>query len=954
MRDYIFLPDWLHGFLTLLHTLIVELMTLMDTLIEEGEMTMDSPNVPGSQKVVGDEACTDDHVTGGKADLDAILLHQGNGHVPQLGNRDRSQKQVEKEKENMYAGNDEELLDMIAEMPLHSQQHAVDDDIDALLDLEEDVFMEDQLEKEELGKPRERPTLAAAVKELPQGAGVEKEHRRHTERRTQDAYGRCQGGIIKDRNMIFPQKDALHATDRYMVVTAACGGQRVYAPMQPVEEQEESCLAQSLRRCKGTLLSTKIEDLVAAVEKDHFERTLRETKVTKKKKKVSKIAQEAKVAPGNPSIHRLWVDKYAPQGFMDLLSDELINRDVVKWMKGWDHCVFGSTDGPSVDVDSVDPYKRPEHKIILLAGPPGLGKTTLAHIVARHCGYKAMEINASDERNGPALMSKVVNAMEMASVLGEKRPNCIIIDEIDGASGGIEGRSAISALVKLAKAKPTVQKRSHHDHDHDAGDDVVKRREGKKHVEKPLTRPIICICNDLYAPVLRPLRDVAKVFVVRPPGAEKLVERLRIISKTEKLKTDNSTLRGLVERTECDIRSCLNTMQFIAKRQNSMKMSDISSVGAGQKDVTIGVFRLWKDLLHHRKGPSIIGREVETESQRCLRQYNTLADFADQDLVLGGIFESLPSIILFDMALMRTSTVLENMLAADIIQTRISRTSDFSLMPYLPAYTLRVGNILSGPENPSVNWPRKLLGIRREMYEKITMLHKWRIGMGADSYTNIGKTSAVVDIIPHVPWIMTPNLRPVSRHLYSNEEKLCMERLVDSMIRLGLSYSLEESDSPVEAVEFSPPIHTFWDFSHASFLAAEHLIRPREITIPIRQMIVHEIDMERIKRNAKSHGEKQSASPVTKKPPAKAVPISLAERLEENKVLSKQSIGTKSTRKRNWLEEMKDKEASRNNNCSHGVIGGGKKHRAEDMAVLYKFHEGYTNAVKKPVKISQL
>lgn len=28
----------------------------------------------------------------------------------------------------------------------------------------------------------------------------------------------------------------------------------------------------------------------------------------------------------------------------------------------------------------------------------------------------------------------------------------------------------------------------------------------------PLKRPIICICNDLYAPALRPLREVARVF----------------------------------------------------------------------------------------------------------------------------------------------------------------------------------------------------------------------------------------------------------------------------------------------------------------------------------------------------------------------------------------------------------------------------------------------------------
>lgn len=36
----------------------------------------------------------------------------------------------------------------------------------------------------------------------------------------------------------------------------------------------------------------------------------------------------------------LWVDKYAPKGFRDLLSDERINREVLRAVKGWDQFVF--------------------------------------------------------------------------------------------------------------------------------------------------------------------------------------------------------------------------------------------------------------------------------------------------------------------------------------------------------------------------------------------------------------------------------------------------------------------------------------------------------------------------------------------------------------------------------------------------------------------------------------
>ena len=132
-------------------------------------------------------------------------------------------------------------------------------------------------------------------------------------------------------------------------------------------------------------------------------------------------------------------------------------------------------------------------------------QTTLAHIVARHCGYTPIEVNASDDRSPERLKELIYSATQNSTLLAAGRPNCVILDEVDGIDGS---RNALDVLTNIIKAPLRAAAGA----GGTGGASAGKGRSGATGAF-PLTRPLICICNDQYAPALRDLIKLADVFV---------------------------------------------------------------------------------------------------------------------------------------------------------------------------------------------------------------------------------------------------------------------------------------------------------------------------------------------------------------------------------------------------------------------------------------------------------
>ena len=53
---------------------------------------------------------------------------------------------------------------------------------------------------------------------------------------------------------------------------------------------------------------------------------------------------------------------------------------------------------------------------------------------------------------------------------------------------------------------------------------------------------------------------------------------------------------ALAEQTDCDVRSCLHTLQFLSRRTRTVRPVDIDGARVGQKDVTKNAFAAWQEL----------------------------------------------------------------------------------------------------------------------------------------------------------------------------------------------------------------------------------------------------------------------------------------------------------------------------------------------------------------------
>lgn len=498
---------------------------------------------------------------------------------------------------------------------------------------------------------------------------------------------------------------------------------------------------------------------------------LRMSNGEKSSRTMMKTMNEYNQKASNPDSNDLWVEKYRPRRFTELLAVDKANVEVLQWVSRWRRHIQQtpgrSHKGPKrarweaeeTEAGDATAMGLPEKRILLLAGPPGLGKTTLAHVVAQAADFQLVEINASDERGGDAVLTKIDAAVTSDSMLPGRRPNLLVIDEIDGALAGGDEKSLVNYLVQLAT--------SHVKPGPDGLDNTESRKVRHRTRKRVLGRPIVCICNDLYVSALKPLRQVAHIVHLRKPAASLLASRLRHVCQVERLPVDGKALMELADLMECDVRASLHALQFISRRaqKTTLTVDKMARLVAGLKDAQKSPLAIY-DAIFHRDSRTakhtLTGRPLD-------HLIGILSDHGDCARIAMGVFEVYPQCKFHDDTRMSKVNAALDWLGFLDLCDRFGYEE--RLVGYLPFVLAKTHQLLSSPVHPAFKTlPRADYERHQQSLKNRAIITAYRSALPPSVSASLGRSEAcIVRMMAVVGIILSTQFRVVRfRELFAS------------------------------------------------------------------------------------------------------------------------------------------------------------------------------------------
>uniref|UniRef100_A0A6C0IWT6 AAA+ ATPase domain-containing protein n=1 Tax=viral metagenome TaxID=1070528 RepID=A0A6C0IWT6_9ZZZZ len=344
-------------------------------------------------------------------------------------------------------------------------------------------------------------------------------------------------------------------------------------------------------------------------------------------------------------ISNLLVDKYSPRSPDDIIGNMKARKLLQSYFERWKSGDFSG-----------------KKRAILLCGPPGIGKSTMATIYAQASGFQIIEMNASDTRSRASLRNVIHSAVATLSMTIDGHvnsyANCIIMDEVDGMSGGDVGGAA--ELVKAIQTTKT---------------------------------PIICICNDRNANSVKTLKVHCECIDCWPPTQGECLARLKFICGQEGLDVSPAVLKMIATESNGDMRHCLVTLGMMRLRSSSSIMDDLRLIERSKVDQDISPFVSTRSLLGGR-----------------FRENKMISIDNDDDMLPLFIAENYLST---NDTLDTYAQISQSIALADVVDATIQSTQQYSLRPVQSSFATFIPSSLvkNGIGGEKINFPKVLANL---------------------------------------------------------------------------------------------------------------------------------------------------------------------------------------------------------------------------------------------------